>query len=647
MVKSPFKFLDAYEKEDKDIFFGRDMETETLYQMTYQSNLILVYGMSGTGKTSIIRCGLSNKFDNSDWFDIYIRRNEEINKTLQRKLKSKDSLHSFEESYSTVEKINSLYLDHLRPIYLIFDQFEEIFILGEPEEQMTFIHTIKELLDTPDLPCKIIIIMREEYLAHMSDFEKIVPTLFDKRLRIEPMNRANASQVIIRTANNPRYDIELCYEELAGEIIDNITEGKGRVSLTYLQVFLDRLYRIAAKKDPNHITFDAETLTQAGQIDDVLGSFLDDQLKVFATEVDSWEEAMVFLKTLVSNKGTKYPVRREELTQLLPDYSEARINIFLDFFVNRRIIRPLDDHQYEIAHDSLAAKIFSFKSKGINMPHLETKSYQSQEVFIGLEPYNERDAGIFFGREKEIKLLFDKVVNEINVRTTLVIGAMGVGKTSLVKAGLIPRIRSLFEISYLRCSREFLETAEMQQIFTIEPQTGEVPKLLDLAFKWHKQKPSINDRKIIIFDQFEEFFIWIKKEGHLSLLFLHLGYLLENSHNLDLIIVVRDQFFAQLQELEAFVPQLMEEQIRVRPVEYKAAKEIIKNMAQIADISFEPQSLIDKIIQNTQDESGKINLTYLQLYMERLYDSVNPKENSQQAEKEQPISSINKSAKKK
>ncbi len=622
MVKSPFKFLDAYEKEDKDIFFGRDMEVETLYQMTYQSNLILVYGMSGTGKTSIIRCGLSNKFDESDWFDINIRRNEDINKTLERKLKSKDELKSFQEDYTIVEKINSLYLDYLRPIYLIFDQFEEIFILGDKEEQDTFIHTIKELLDTPDLPCKIIIIMREEYLAQMSGFEKVVPTLFDKRLRIEPMTRANASQVIIRTVANPRYNIELCYEGLAGEIIDKITEGKGRVSLTYLQVLLDRLYRIAAKKDPEHIVFDADTLAEAGQLDDVLGSFLDEQLKVFATEVDSWEEAMVFLKTLVSNKGTKFPVRREDLTRLLPDYSKARIEIFLEFFVSRRIVRPLEDNQYEIAHDSLAAKIFAFKSKGIAMPDLETKDYRGADVFVGLKPYSEEDAGIFFGREKEMKSLFEKVVNEVNVRTTLLIGAMGVGKTSLVKAGLIPRVEPLFEVSYLRCSREFLETPEMKQILSKEPQAGSPPKLLELAFKWHKVQPDHNDRKLIIIDQFEEFFIWVKKDSTLSLLFLHLGYLMENTHNLDIVIVVRDQYFAQLQELEAFVPHLLEEQIRIRPIDFRAAKEIILNMAKVADIDFDPPEIVDKIIKNTKDETGKINLTYLQLYMERLYNSV-------------------------
>ena len=59
---SPFKFLDAYQKEDGDIFFGREAEVQELYKMSYQTNLILVYGVSGTGKTSIVRCGLANCF---------------------------------------------------------------------------------------------------------------------------------------------------------------------------------------------------------------------------------------------------------------------------------------------------------------------------------------------------------------------------------------------------------------------------------------------------------------------------------------------------------------------------------------------------------------------------------------------------------
>jgi Cdc6-like AAA superfamily ATPase len=66
----PFPFLDAYEREDRDFFFGRDEEIEQLYQLTQQSNIVLLYGHSGTGKTSLIRCGLANKFRSYDWQDV-------------------------------------------------------------------------------------------------------------------------------------------------------------------------------------------------------------------------------------------------------------------------------------------------------------------------------------------------------------------------------------------------------------------------------------------------------------------------------------------------------------------------------------------------------------------------------------------------
>ena len=73
-MRSPFKFLDSYTKEDHDIFFGRDKETEELYTTVFESKILLVYGVSGTGKTSLVNCGLANKFNDSDWLPISIRR---------------------------------------------------------------------------------------------------------------------------------------------------------------------------------------------------------------------------------------------------------------------------------------------------------------------------------------------------------------------------------------------------------------------------------------------------------------------------------------------------------------------------------------------------------------------------------------------
>jgi len=49
MIIPPFKFLDSYTKEDRDIFFGRDHEIEELYQKIFESKIPIVYGVSGTG----------------------------------------------------------------------------------------------------------------------------------------------------------------------------------------------------------------------------------------------------------------------------------------------------------------------------------------------------------------------------------------------------------------------------------------------------------------------------------------------------------------------------------------------------------------------------------------------------------------------
>lgn len=616
--RSPFKFLDAYQREDKDIFFGRETEVETLYKMTYHTNLILLYGMSGTGKTSIINCGLANSFDNSDWFEVYIRRQENINRALVRELRLKDTNKSFEEDYSIPQMVESLYKDHLRPVYLIFDQFEELFILGTEEEQEELAYHFRDIL-AHDLPCKIIISMREEYLARLSTFEKIVPRIFDKRLRIEPMTRANARRVILQTAKNPRFNIQLCYDEIADDIINNVTEGSGWVQLAYLQVFLDKMYRLAAEEDPDNIYFDEDLVKRVGSIEDVLGDFLEEQLDVFEREVDRRDMGIRWLKIFVSDKGTKVPIKHDDLLDLMPEMSATRENIYLEFFVNRRIIRPLENEQFELAHDSLASKIFEKRPKGVSMPRELPEYPLPDNPFIGFEPYTKEKAALFFGREHEVKELFDKVINELSSRTTLVIGPMGVGKTSLIRAGLWPRLDPLVAVKYLRVSREFIDSTLVQNMLDYEPQPGELPFLLRIAFQWDEKMPDRTERKVIILDQFEEFYIWVQTPRRLLHLNLHIAYLLEARQNTDLILVVRDEFFSQLQDLEVLIPNILEEQIRIRHVDKVTAARIILQSAEKADLVIDSEEVMEKIIRNVSGSDGKINLTYLQLYMDRLY----------------------------
>lgn len=246
MPNSPFKFLDPYTKDDQQIFFGRDQEIEQLYNMVFEASLILVYGESGTGKTSLIRCGLASRFDRSDWNDIMIRRNQDINASLWQSLRSA-ARTPLKDGATIVQAVESIFLDYFKPVFLIFDQFEELFIhgMGRAQEREEFIHQIAELIRA-DLKCKIIFVMREEYLAKLYEFEKVIPELFDFRLRVEPMKYADAYQVIERTCQYYEIPIESPKDSIE-QIINNISEGKSGVQLSYLQIYLDKLYQNASR----------------------------------------------------------------------------------------------------------------------------------------------------------------------------------------------------------------------------------------------------------------------------------------------------------------------------------------------------------------------------------------------------------------
>lgn len=352
-VKSPFKFLDSYDKDDKDIFFGRMQETYELYDRIRETNLVLLYGASGTGKTSLINCGLGNQFESTDWHPIFIRRKDNILVSMRERLQE-HAITKLPADVPLVKRIQSLYMDYFKPIYLIFDQFEEIFILGNKQEQEEFFEDIYQLLES-DVQCKVLISMREEYIAHLSEYEDNIPYLFDNRLRVERMNSKNLKNVIQGTAREFDIELEGDDEYIAELIIKRLRDKNGEIDLANLQVYLDRLYRMdleRLKKDPTRkqVVFDESLIKDTGNLEDVMSEFLEEQLNILSRELkENYKDIdgavpMSILFELVTDTGTKQAEDVEHIKKRLKQSKNIEANV-VDYCIRRfkemRILREL------------------------------------------------------------------------------------------------------------------------------------------------------------------------------------------------------------------------------------------------------------------------------------------------------------------
>ena len=349
MRPSPFKFLDSYGKEDAATFFGREQETDELYARCTHAQTLVIYGRSGTGKTSLVQCGLRSRFDESDWLPIVIRRGSDLNANLLGELRAAALTPS--KSTDALELVHNVYLDHFVPVHLIFDQFEEIFIFGDEEEQQTFITTARTLIEQ-EQHVRLLFIIREEYLAQFTAFEEQVPSILEHRMRVERMPRRRAAEVVDKLCATAGIPVQPGF---SAALLDRLSTDGGGVELSYVQVLLDQCWKKREGEEP----FSLALLERIGQLDDVLGDLLDEQIG----QCSDPRKAEALLKAFVSDQGTKRPLTDPEAEGWMKAMGQpmevADLQRLSQDLVDRRLLTERDESgRHELRHDALAARIF-------------------------------------------------------------------------------------------------------------------------------------------------------------------------------------------------------------------------------------------------------------------------------------------------
>ncbi|NJN81376.1 MAG: ATP-binding protein, partial [Caldilineaceae bacterium] len=114
--------------------------------------------------------------------------------------------------------------------------------------------------------------------------------------------------------------------------------------------------------------------------------------------------------------------------------------------------------------------------------------------FRHLHWYRREDAEIFFGRGKDIRDLYQRVASPDGAPIVLFYGQSGVGKSSLLAAGLLPRLEQGYRALYARRDQALGLSATLDQA------------LGDASDRWLDLEQAAGRPLVVVVDQVEEVF---------------------------------------------------------------------------------------------------------------------------------------------
>jgi len=321
-VKNPFKGLHYYTEEDRELFFGRERETEALLRLVDRDILTVLFARSGLGKTSLLRAGLMKHLRDRQLLPVILRIDysddapppaaQIISATLAAAAEADVEVDATDcsgllDAPPTWDgtlwelfhgcRFWSLRNDPVRPI-AILDQFEELFTLGRTSPRIeAFLTELADLVenrmprkvrdrlerdgervtfDTRAEDYKLILALREDYVAKLDSLRPQMPSVMRNRFPLAPLDRERALDVVHK-AGGHWITSEVARAIVAAVAGDDVSaegeqagsEGAGEIEPAYLSVMCDELFRRMTEQHKDAIDLDL-VRTERGSILDAL-----------------------------------------------------------------------------------------------------------------------------------------------------------------------------------------------------------------------------------------------------------------------------------------------------------------------------------------------------------------------------------------
>lgn len=365
---NPYVGPQPFERDDANRFFGRRREARDLAALVVAHRVVLLYSSSGAGKSSLLNAGvlplleergadvlppgrvggaaLADSAANVYTAALLAQWSREPDPpTLAAWLATLP--RGVDEEGEAVLRV------------LVLDQFEELFT-ARPDrwkERATFVEELAAALDA-DPRLRLVLTLREEYLAQLEPYAELLPGLLRTRFRLERLGYDAALEAVTLPLRPTRRSYAAGVAEgIVRDLLTLKVEAGGTprdvegeyVEPVQLQVVCRELWN-GLPADVDVIT--SEHVQRFADLDAVLAAFYEDALAAAAAESGARERRIrTWVRDeLITAGGTRSTVYREVQTTAGLD------NRAVEALERKRLIRAeprAGGTWYELTHDRL------------------------------------------------------------------------------------------------------------------------------------------------------------------------------------------------------------------------------------------------------------------------------------------------------
>jgi WD40 repeat protein len=325
---NPYPGLRPFDEDDSAFFFGRVQHVSDLLARLTRNRFLAVVGVSGSGKSSLVRAGLipvlRQGFLSSAgerWRTVLLRPGKAPVKALASALDSTfgtscNAKEVLEDSCGGVLEIANRFLDLRENLLVVVDQFEEIFRykhltqnersserINAVAEASAFVSLILNALD--DDRFHAVITMRSEYLGDCAQFQGLPEQINKGQYLIPRLTPEQQREIIVRPVWARSAKIS---ELLVQRLLDEV--GPEPEQLPVLQHALSQVWR-DWEREGSEGALGLVNLEHLGGLDKAMDGHAEEVYRNLPSSLHQWVAKRLFQR--ITLKGTsEHPVRRAE-----------------------------------------------------------------------------------------------------------------------------------------------------------------------------------------------------------------------------------------------------------------------------------------------------------------------------------------------